>query len=122
MILADTSVWIEHFRGRESALAPLLSEEQVLGHPFVIGELFLGHLRHRNQILHDLRLLPKVSMPTDDEVLDWIEKRKLFGRGIGWIDAHLLLSCLLSGAQLWTYDKSLISAARSSGAETYNGG
>ena len=121
MILADTSVWVDHFRGRGTSLGFLLTEQQILAHPYVVGELSLGHLRHRTQILHDLKLLPKVTMPTDDEVLEWVEKRKLFGKGIGWVDAHLLLSCLLSNAQLWTNDKNLISAARFCGAETHSG-
>lgn len=119
MILADTSVWINHFRGLEPGLAPLLTEDQVLIHSFVIGELSLGHLTHRRQVLHDLRSLPRIPMATDEEVFVWVEKRRLFGKGMGWVDAHLLLSCLLNGVELWTDDKTLLAAARASGVKSH---
>src|SRR4051794_35740158 len=102
MILADSSVWIDHFRGRESRLAPLLNEEQVVIHPGVIGELALGSLKNRRQALQDLQLLPQISPATDKETMEWIERRRIFGKGIGWMDAHLLLSCILGNTQLWT--------------------
>ena len=118
MILADTSVWINHFRGSEPGLAPLLMEDQVLMHPFVMGELSLGHLTRRNQILAYLQSLPPILSATHEEVLGWVEKRRLFGKGIGWVDAHLILSCLLSGAEFWTADKTLSAGARTSGVKT----
>jgi predicted nucleic acid-binding protein len=117
MILADTSVWINHFRGKEPGLALLLTEEMVVTHSFVIGELSLGHLNQRNQVLHDLRLLPKIQQATDEEVSAWIEKRRLYGKGFGWVDAHLLLSCLLTDTEFWTDDKTLSAAARAKGVK-----
>ena len=119
MILVDSSVWIDHFRGKESRLAPLLNEEQVVIHPFVIGELALGSLKNRSQALHDLQLLPQVSSATDKETLEWIERRPILGKGIAWMDAHLLLSCILNNTELWTADKPLASVARFCGAKLY---
>ena len=119
MILADSSVWIGHFRGKEPRLAALLTEDRIVTHPYVVGELALGHLKSRNQVLHDLQLIPRVSPATDKETLEWIERRRLFGRGIGWVDAHILLSCVLNHAELWTLDRPLASVARSCGLKPY---
>ena len=119
MILVDSSVWIDHFRGKESRLA-VLNEEQVVIHPFVIGELALGSLKNRGQVLHDLRMLPQISPANDEETLEWIERRRIFGKGIGWMDAHLLLSCVLSNTELRTADKPLASVARICGARLYS--
>ena len=119
MILADASVWIDHFRRREPALAVLLGEEQVVLHPGVIGELALGSLKNRSLVLRDLLLLPQIAPASDKETMEWIERRRVFGKGIGWMDAHLLLSCILSGTELWTKDKPLASVARSTGAKLY---
>ena len=120
MILVDSSVWIDHFRGKESRLALLLNEEQVVIHPCVIGELALGSLKNRSQALQDLQLLPQISPATDTETMEWIERRRIFGKGIGWMDAHLLLSCILSNTELWTADKPLASVARFCGAKLYS--
>jgi predicted nucleic acid-binding protein len=114
MTLADTSVWIEHFR-QGNELGALLEEGRVLLHPFVIGELACGNLRSRKRILDDLAALPAAVAATDDEVFSLIEKQRLWGRGIGWIDAHLLAAAILSGCALWTLDRALASAARSIG-------
>jgi predicted nucleic acid-binding protein len=107
MILVDTSVWIDHFRRTDARLVDLLRENRVILHPMVIGELACGSLRQRNEILPLLQLLPLTESPTQDEVLYFIENRRLFGQGVGWVDINLLASCLLSGAALWTKDKSL---------------
>ena len=119
MILADTSVWINHFRRNDPELAGLLDQERIAIHPCVIGELALGNLKGRNQALHDLQRLPHISSATDNEILEWIERRRMFGKGIGWVDADVLLSCILNDAELWTADKPLASAARSCGAKLY---
>lgn len=111
MVLADTSVWIQHFRFGEPALADLLSDGLVLMHPFVWGELACGNLRDRTAILSDLRALPPATVASNEEVLQFIEDRRLWGRGLGWIDAHLLASALLSGCRLWALDKALVQAA-----------
>lgn len=111
MILVDTSVWIEHLRVRNDRLSSLLYDEQVLCHPFILGELACGTLRDRREILGLLRALPKLSLVDNEEVLNMLEQRRLFGRGLGWVDAHLLASVLLSDTTLWTLDKPLHRAA-----------
>ena len=108
MILADTSVWVDHLRASDKALVALLDAGMVLAHPFVIGELALGNLRQREIVLKALADLPHASIATDVEVLHFIERRALFGRGIGYIDAHLLAAVqLTAGTELWTNDKRL---------------
>ena len=111
MVLADTSIWIEHFRHREPALADRLSEGLVLMHPFVSGELACGNLKNRAAILSDLQALPHAKLASNAEVLQLIEDHRLWGRGLGWIDAHLLASALLSNCRLWTLDVRLAKAA-----------
>ena len=111
MVLVDTSVWISHLRQNEPALAKLLTDGLVLMHPFVCGELAGGTLKDRQQILSDFATLPAAKTASTEEVLDLIERRKLWGRGLGWIDAHLLASALLSHSRLWTIDKQLQAAA-----------
>ncbi|HKR16118.1 type II toxin-antitoxin system VapC family toxin [Rhizorhapis sp.] len=113
MILVDTSVWIDHFRHDDPTLSQLLDRRQVLAHPFVIGELALGSLRQRDIILEALRGLPSALVARDEEVHSFIEDHRLFGSGIGYIDAHLLAGTLLTpGAQFWTRDKRLRNAAQ----------
>jgi predicted nucleic acid-binding protein len=107
MILADTSIWIRHFRESNSELCSLLSNGQVAIHPFVLGELACGNLPQRKATLEDLGNLPNASACLDREVRDLIESRQLMGKGIGYIDAHLLASSLVTGINLWTADKRL---------------
>ena len=105
MILVDSSVWMEHLRRGVPDLAAALNRGQVLCHPFVIGELALGNLGRRTDIVEDLRNLPRAPVAEDDEVLTFIGRHRLFGRGIGYVDAHLLASVRLAGdARLWTLD------------------
>jgi len=111
MVLADTSVWIEHFRHGEQRLADRLSEGLVLMHPFVYGELACGNLKDRAVVLSDLHALPHAMVASNVEVLQFIEDRRLWGRGLGWIDAHLLASALLSNCRIWTLDTRLAKAA-----------
>ena len=112
MILVDTSVWVDHLRAGNAALAELLENQRVLAHPFVIGELALGRLRQRRIVLEALRNLPRASVAADHEVLLFIERESLFGIGIGYVDAHLLAATRLTeGASLWTRDKTLAAAA-----------
>jgi hypothetical protein len=111
MILADTSVWVQHLRQGETALVEALNRGAVLAHPFVIGEILLGSLKARADISAALRLLPSASSATDEETLGLIESARLFGRGIGYIDAHLLAAAKLSNARLWTHDVRLMAAA-----------
>ena len=108
MILVDTSVWVDHLRADDQALAALLDASAILVHPFVIGELALGNLRHREIVLNALSDLPHASAATDLEVLHFIDRHTLFGRGIGYVDGHLLAAVqLTAGAELWTKDKRL---------------
>jgi predicted nucleic acid-binding protein len=111
MVLADTSVWIEHFRRGEPALADRLSDGLVLMHPFVSGELACGNLKDRSAILSDLEALPQSRLASNSEVLQFIEDRRLWRRGLGWIDAHLLASALLSSCRFWTLDMRLAKTA-----------
>jgi predicted nucleic acid-binding protein len=111
VILVDTSVWIEHFRRGNDRLKTLLFDEQVLCHPFVIGELACGTLQKRSDILSMLKALPEAQLLEQEEVLSFLETRRVYGRGIGWVDAHLLGSTLLTGCRLWTFDRPLRRAA-----------
>lgn len=112
MILADTSVWIDHLRAGDEGLVGLLNNAQVLTHPFVVGELACGNLRNRSEVLSLLQHLPQAPVATDAEVLFFIEQHRLMGRGIGYIDAHLLAATSLAGpARLWTRDKRLADVA-----------
>lgn len=108
MILVDTSVWVDHLRVGDKALSSLLDAGMVLAHPFVIGELALGNLRQRGIVLSALSNLPHASVATDAEVLHFIDRHALFGRGIGYVDTHLLAAArLTAAAELWTNDKRL---------------
>ena len=118
MILVDTSVWVDHLRRREPGLAAALDAGQVLMHPFVLGELACDNLKHRAEVLALLRDLPSAPLATEVEALDFIDRRRLMGQGIGYIDVHLLASVVLSGAaRLWTRDKRLALIARNLGLE-----
>ena len=121
MILADTSVWIDHLRGGDPALTSLLQNGEVLAHPWVTGELALGHLAQRSEILGLLHNLPQATAATDVEVLTMVDNHQLFGRGIGYIDAHLLAATMLTtGARLWTRDKRLAAVAAQHGLASGN--
>jgi predicted nucleic acid-binding protein len=107
LILADTSVWIDHLRNDNARMASLLDEGVVVTHPFVVGELACGALANRVQILGKLADLPVASIAEHEEVLRLVEAKQLHGRGLGWIDAHLLAATILSGCAIWTLDKPL---------------
>jgi len=112
VILVDTSVWIDHLRRGDAALATALDADQVLTHPLVIGELACGNLKNRTDLLALLRQLPTAPVATDAEVLGYIDRYRLMGRGIGYLDMHLLAAtALASGAKLWTRDKRLAAVA-----------
>lgn len=108
MILVDSSIWIDHLRSNDAVLADLLNRGLILSHPFVIGELALGSLRQRSRIIAALRDLPMATVANDAEVLEFIQRQPLHGRGIGYIDAHLLASARLTpSTKLWTRDRRL---------------
>jgi predicted nucleic acid-binding protein len=112
LILVDTSVWVDHLRAGNGTLAALLTRGAVLAHPCVTGELALGHLKQRKILLAALADLPQAVVATDPEVLAFIDSQTLFGRGIGYVDAHLLASARLThGAKLWTTDRRLHAVA-----------
>ena len=115
MILVDTSTWVDHLRSNSAELARALTEGVVLGHPCVLGELACGNLHGRQNTLELLRDLPQAVRATDEEALECIERNKLHGRGIGWIDVQLLASALLSSARLWTLDGPLSREAKRCG-------
>ena len=107
MVLVDTSIWINHFRKADRYLLQFLEEGGVFLHPFIIGEISLGNIKQRTEVLGLLKKLPMVELLSDEEVLIFVEKHKLFGKGIGWIDTHLLASTYLSQFKLLTHDKNL---------------
>lgn len=111
-ILADTSVWVDHFRSGNAELATALEQGDVIMHPFVIGELACGNLRNRGLMLELLQALPAAPAATAEEALAFIEGHHLMGRGIGYVDVHLLAATALAGdARLWTLDRRLGSVA-----------
>src|SRR5258708_27009734 len=105
MILVDTSVWVDHLRRRDAALGAALDADLVAIHPFVIGELACGSLKPRGQLLGLLRSLARLAAATDDEVLDFLERHRLMGRGLGDIDVHLLAATALHGPMLGRCDQ-----------------
>ncbi len=108
MILVDTSVWVDHLRSTDPALVRALNAGVVVTHPFVVGELACGNLANRAEVLGLLQDLPVASVATDSEALACIEARSLMGRGIGYVDVHLLASATLGDHLLWTRDRRLV--------------
>jgi len=111
MILVDTSVWVAHLRYGAIGLEALLQDGYVLCHPFVIGELACGNLKNRAGILSLLQALPMAVQAEPLEVMRLIDDNHLFGKGLGYIDMHLLASAMLTKAPLWTLDQRLHEAA-----------
>ena len=115
MILLDTSVWVDHLRLDDALVVQVLESGQGAAHAFVIGELACGNLKSRASVIGLLQALPQVPTATDDEVLYFIDKHELMGRGIGYVDAHLLAASTISGSLLWTRDKRLRGIATEQG-------
>jgi len=111
VVLVDTSVWVEHLRRGEPRLEALLGESDVLCHPFVVGELACGQLRNRGQILELLTALPSLGKAGDDEVLEFVGRNRLHGKGLGLIDMHLLASSVMTRQPIWTFDARLAKSA-----------
>ncbi len=121
MILVDTSVWIDHLRTAEPALISLLDDDAVACHPLVIEELALGSLQQREAVLRLLGSLRTLPVLSHSELLAFVDGRRLWGRGLSSVDAHLLGSALLiEGARLWTRDKRLRAACRDAGVATFD--
>ena len=118
MILADTSIWVDHLRLDVPLLMDLLARGEVVMHPFVIGELALGGLKQSDPEMMDIRDLPSAMVATDEEALAIIDLHGLTGRGVGYIDVHLLVSAMLTPeTRLWTRDKRLQMVAKMLGVE-----
>ena len=112
MVLVDTSIWVAHLKKGNGHLKDLLEEEEVLCHPFVIGELACGYIKNRREILALLHTLPAAEAAEDEEILQFIESNRLMGAGIGLVDVHLLAAAVLSRTRLWTTDRSLRRASQ----------
>jgi|SRR5690349_9213498 predicted nucleic acid-binding protein len=113
VILIDASVWIDHIRSANRVILELVDARRVLCHPFVIGEVAMGQFRNRPVFLADLQKLRIAEVASDPEVMTLVERHRLFGKGIGYVDAHLLAAAFLTPeARLWTRDKRLKDAAR----------
>jgi predicted nucleic acid-binding protein len=116
LILADTSVWVDHLRRGDKRLVDLLESASVLMHPFIVGEIACGSLANRETVLELLRDLPSAAVAEFGEVLSFVERHRLWGKGIGYVDVHLLAAVALThGAMLWTRDKQLRAAAQALG-------
>ena len=107
MILIDTSVWVSHFRQAHAGLVALLNDGEVACHPFIVGELACGNLKNRTTILTLMEALPMAIAVEHQEALTFLESHALMGKGLGYIDVHLLASCILTGLPIWTLDKKL---------------
>lgn len=114
MILVDTSVWVDHLRRGDTRLRALLENARVLAHPFVVGEIACGTLSDRALVLELLRDLPMASVAEPEEVLAFLDRHRIHGNGLGYVDVHLLASVALTpGSKLWTRDKRLHGIAAS---------
>jgi predicted nucleic acid-binding protein len=111
VILADTSVWVNHFRHGDAELARLLAGDDVGLHPFVLGEIAAGTLRQRARVLADLACLPQLAIAQGSEVHHLLESRELWGLGLGWVDLHLLAAAKLAAWHLYTADRAMNGAA-----------
>jgi len=112
LILVDTSVWIDHLRRGNAVLAAMLERTEVCCHPFVIGEISLGSLRRRDDVLALLSELPSLPLVSHEDVLALVSRLGLDGSAVGWIDAHLVASAIAGRTRLWTLDRPLSRAAR----------
>lgn len=113
MILVDSSVWIDHFRNDNKLLSMLLSNGAIVMHEFILGELAIGNFKNRKVILSLLDSIPKLSKLTHDEFIYFLEQNSFYGRGVGFVDIHLLGSTKLAGVKIWTLDKSLLKLTES---------
>ncbi len=112
MTLVDTSVWVDHLNKNDVLVVNLLEEFTVCVHPFIIGELACGSMKNRYEILKLLLNLPQVTVATNDEIVSFIDRHQLFGKGLGYIDVHLIASCMMDKINLYTRDKKLSGVAQ----------
>jgi predicted nucleic acid-binding protein len=111
VILVDTSIWLAHFRTNNQRLFDLLEAALVSSHPCIIGEIACGNLARRESVLSSLKALPQTTVATDNEVLHFIEKHQISGKGVGYVDLHLLVSAAISGEKVWTADRRMTEVA-----------
>lgn len=107
MVLVDTSVWVSHLRDGNSRLQKFLEDCRVVTHPFIIGELACGNINNRAEIISLMQSLPPLDVIEHEELLLFIEHNQMMGKGLGFVDVHLVASALLAGIPLWTHDKKL---------------
>jgi predicted nucleic acid-binding protein len=108
MILADSTVWVDHLRSNDARMIRLLDLTAILIHPLVLGEIAMGSMKARNRVLETLTELPRTEIAEHGEVMDLVEREQLYGSGIGFVDAHLPASTLLTpGSRLWTRNRRL---------------
>jgi len=112
MILVDTSIWIDHLNKSHPELVHYLNNGIVCTHPFIIGELACGNIINRTEVMTLLKALPCLDTVLESEVLMLLESQQLYGRGLGYIDIHLIATALINNVKLWTRDKTLNSIAR----------
>jgi predicted nucleic acid-binding protein len=112
MVLVDTSIWIDHFKNGNNQLIELLDNGEVFCHPFIIGELACGYIKNRQEIITALRALPQSAFIEHDEIMVFIEKNNIMGKGLGYIDIAILGSSLVTGIPLWTFDQKLNAIAK----------
>jgi len=115
MVLVDTSVWIRFLMGRQpyaTGLDELLSRDEVVGHEMVFGELLIGDRGGRFKLLESYEVMHQAMTVPHSEVVEFVRERRLFGRGVGWIDVHLLASAMVGGHRLWTADPRFAAAAQ----------
>jgi predicted nucleic acid-binding protein len=117
MVLVDTSVWVEHFRSGNIGLENLLNEGHVVCHIFIVGELACGNLSNRSEILSLLEALPLANHAEHEEMMHLIENYSLMGKGLGYIDMHLLVSAALTKVPIWTLDRKLKEVSSKLGLE-----
>lgn len=115
LVLVDTSVWVSYLREGNKVLERLLNDGYVVCHSFIVGELACGNLKNRSEILSLLQTLPVSVMAEHEEILEFIENNQLMGRGLGYIDVHLIASAVLTDVPLWTFDKKLDEISKSLG-------
>ena len=112
MVLVDTSVWIDHFYNKNDHLVNLLNEDKVYTHEYIVGEIACGNIANRDEIIQLIQSLSYSLSVSHEEILDFISSRHLYGKGLGYIDIHLLASSLISNVKLWTKDKNLNQVAK----------
>ncbi len=108
MILLDSSVWIDHLAKSNDKVVEVLDTQEVVAHPFVIGELACGTMRQRELFLSQLALLPSLPMASHTECMTLLSANRLWGIGLSWINVHLLASCRIARVRVWTNDSALM--------------